>query len=243
MTNKQTKQAQKGTVIAAKKPGVTKKKETMKKTITTKIASQVSQVAPSHTYNTQKYPLTPVSNNSVENVLKTYLEKIFTEIKTYFDDFRQKLNNINQSQRVVREKQALLLEKIESLENSKKTINGFPKDVYDEAKAVGIELNVNFVHNDESLLTTSFNPNIINLFGTKLMSKIFTQEELAAGHVEEEENDYDSNDSESNADQKDEEENDDEENEIDEEYDDGTKEGDEKNDLNKTADFLASLNL
>lgn len=59
------------------------------------------------------------------------------------------------------------------------------KELVEQAKSLlALDLNVELVFNQKSLLSTPFSPSNINLFGTKLLDILFTKEDLSKGTIE-----------------------------------------------------------
>ena len=55
----------------------------------------------------------------------------------------------------------------------------------DQAREIlGLDLTLNLVVNNKSLLSTKFSNNNINLFGTKLMDTLFTKDEMKIGTID-----------------------------------------------------------
>jgi uncharacterized protein (UPF0335 family) len=125
---------------APKKSGVSKKTD-LKRT-QTRTVSHIS-TAPSSAQSTSSSQQS--SSIGIESIIRSSFSKMNEDMNSNFAKMNREIDQLKQNQEDIRTKQGLLFDKIESLEDSKKTINGFPKAVYDEAKSVGIELKVNFV--------------------------------------------------------------------------------------------------
>lgn len=126
--------------------------------------------------------------------LQPSLSQEFRSLKAQFEEQTRSNQNWQEDFLIKNAaKQDEILEKINKVLDStieKKLINGFSKEFYDSAlKLAGVDLNVNFTivdsaNNTINLLNTPLSTTNANLFGTKLMSILFTKEEMVEGFVE-----------------------------------------------------------
>ncbi|CAF0945105.1 unnamed protein product [Brachionus calyciflorus] len=181
-----------------------KKSTQIEKKITTRVASKPILSKPAvlkeNASNIQKEVLSQQAHGSIIERMSQRIETIGNDFEMVLSQIVNKLKLLEDGQNEIKvsfEKNQQnfeeIMEKIGSFDSRFEQLATGPthnpiftrEQIAQARDTLGLDLNQELVHNGRYLITAApFNKNNINLYGTKLLSILFTKEELANGTVE-----------------------------------------------------------